>query len=103
MSKYEYDELFVSCLHPKYFDPKDPGSLRAAVEHLRSIERVGFTTITVRVSVAAGKYKLRAPAALYLEQIEGKTPAEVWAMFDAQVDEQISYFVNRRDATTTPH
>jgi hypothetical protein len=101
MPRYAYDKLFVSALEPRYFDPRDPRSLRSAVEYLRSIEQARFTQLTVEVSVRAGKYRLRAPAALKLHEIEGKTPAEVWAMFDAKVDEQIAYFA-QRDAGFVP-
>jgi hypothetical protein len=87
MPRYAYDKLFVSCYEPKSFS-----TLKEAVEHLRSIEQRQFTQLTVEVSVKAGKYKLRAPAALKLDQIEGKTPAEVWELLDRQVDEQIAYF-----------
>ena len=48
--------------------------------------------LTVEVPVRVGHYKLRAPAALHLNAIQGKTPVHVWKMFDKKVNEQISYF-----------
>lgn len=97
MPRYAYNKLFVSCCEPRIFT-----NLRDAVAHLRSIEQREFTQLTVEVTVKAGNYKLRAPAVLKLDQIEGKTPAEVWELLDRQVDEQIAYFRDRRDAATTP-
>jgi hypothetical protein len=82
-------------LHPRDFDPRDPRSLRLAVEHLRTIEPAKYTGIMVEAPVKAGMFKLRAPGFLKLEQIVGRTPAEVWELFDQQVDQQISYFMHR--------
>ena len=95
MGKYCYDKLFVNCTEPRYFDPRDPRSLRSAVEHLRTLPRKRFIGLTVEVLVQAGGFKIQAPAALSLDQIEGKTPAQVWAIFDAEIDRQIAYFRSR--------
>jgi hypothetical protein len=98
MSKHRYDKLFVSCLEPRYFDPRDPSSLRAAVEHLRTVPDTQFVQLTVEAPVHAGPYKLRAPAAIKLHDIKGKTPAEIWAYFDKKVDDQIAYFARGAEA-----
>jgi hypothetical protein len=94
-SKYLYDKLYVSAFVPRLFAPVDNTSLRLAVDFLRTLPQTAFVGITVEVNVKAGPYKLRAPAHLTLSEIEGKTPAQVWKAFDAEVDRQIEYFENR--------
>ncbi len=90
--RYAYDLLQVLCFEPKRFALDD---LRGAVEYLKTIDRDGFVGILVEVNVAAGRFKLRAPAFLRLEEIAGKKPSEVWEMLDAKVDRQIAYFEQR--------
>lgn len=102
MAKHHYDKLFVSCLHPVYFDPADPHALRAAVDQLRREDQTGFTSIIVEAPVQAGPYLLRAPVALYLKDVKGKTPADVWALADLEVDRQIAYFERRGNGGFAP-
>ncbi len=86
VAKYRYDKLKVAALAPVYFDPADPKALNKAVAHLKSIPDAKFVGLIAETSVTAGKYKLRAQVFFKLGQIVGKTPAQVWDMFDRQVD-----------------
>lgn len=42
--------------------------------------------LVAETKVNAGKFKLLATPMLTLAEIIGKKPAQVWALFDAQVD-----------------
>ena len=86
MLKYKYDRLFVSAYHPLEFDPRNPVSLRQAVDHLLTLDQTGFVCLVAEVLVPAGTFKLRAPASLKLAEIIGKTPVQVWSALDQQVD-----------------
>lgn len=88
MPRYEYITLRVSCT-----DVRDFGldQMRAAVEYLREAERVtpinGFIgLVAVARVVDAGPFKYEPKPRLSLAEIEGKTPREVWEMFDALID-----------------
>jgi len=60
--------------------------LREAVEYLRSQPQTPHTGLIARTNTNAGRYKLSAEPMLLLDQILGKTPSEVWAAFDLEVD-----------------
>lgn len=92
MPRYHYDTLRIACLHPVDFAPED---LRAAVEYLKTIKQAKFTGLMAETSTTAGHYKLLARVLLGLDDIIGKTPAEVWEMFDAAVDDQRQGLLNR--------
>jgi len=87
--RHKYSKIYSLCIEPKYFDPRDPRSLRAAIEHLQSIPDAKGNFIVAETSVRSGHYKLRAMAALRLDQVKGKTSTEVWTLFDNDVDRQI--------------
>jgi hypothetical protein len=88
-TRYSYSKVYSLCIEPKYFDPNDPQSLRTAIAYLRSIPDAKGNFVVAESSVRVGRFKLRAMAALRLDQITGRTPAEVWQLFDADVDRQI--------------
>jgi hypothetical protein len=93
MPRYKYNSLMVLKYEPVSFDVSD---LRGAVEYLKTVEnRTKFVGILAEVKVKAGPFKLLAPAFLTLEEIEGKTPSEVWDMLDRKVEEQVRYFKQR--------
>jgi hypothetical protein len=46
-------------------------------------------------STTAGPYKLLAQPMLSLDQVIGKKPSEVWALFDADVDRQRADLIAR--------
>lgn len=94
MPKYQYDRIYVSAYEPCDFDPRDPLALRKAVEHLRKIPDGPFIGLVVEISVTAGTFKVNAPCFLKLDQIIGKTPSQVWALLDDQIDRQIDHFKN---------
>ncbi len=83
MPRYIYDKLTVACLNAVDYPPTE---IRAAVEHLKTIEQAKFTGLQAETDTTVGHYKLRARALIPLSDIIGKTPREVWAMFDAKVD-----------------
>src|SRR5688572_24890084 len=89
MPRYNYVKLEVSCLTPRVFHVND---LRKAVEYLRSIlgaDAPGtFVGLVAETHVSAGKFKLNARPQLSLSEIVGRTPAQVWAAFDAAVDKE---------------
>src|SRR5436190_17421471 len=96
MPRYAYDKLIVACRHSAEFAP---GEIRAAVECLRKIpdDRPGRSWIGLmaEVTVRAGRYLLRAQPFLRLIEIEGRTPREVWEVFDRKVDDGIESLVRR--------
>nr|AUN37309.1 hypothetical protein [uncultured bacterium] len=94
MARYRYKDLYVFCHDdPRYFRPEE---LRSAVEHLKRMPQRGFTSLVAHgETVDAGPFKLGPNPALRLNQIVGKTPAEVWELFDAGVDEQRKGLVQR--------
>ena len=96
MPRYAYDKLVVSCLHSVEFAP---GEMRAAVECLSQIpdERPdkSWLGLMAEVTVRAGRYVLRAKTFLKLNEIIGRTPHEVWDIFDKQVDQSVEYLMNK--------
>ena len=96
MPRYAYDKLVVTCLHSVEFGP---GELRAAVECLRAIPDdrpdKSWIGLMAEVTVPAGRYVLRAQPFLKLNQIVGRTPREVWDIFDKKVDEGVESLVRR--------
>jgi len=62
------------------------GQLREAVEYLKLQPQTPFVGLVARTHTTAGRYKLMAEPMLSLDEILGKTPSEVWALFDAGVD-----------------
>ena len=85
MPRYRYDKLTVATLHSVDYPPTE---LREAVEHLKTLDQRGFTGLTAETSARAGQYRLLARPFLKLDQIIGRTPRDVWEMFDADVDKQ---------------
>jgi hypothetical protein len=83
MMKYAYSALRVMCYNAKYFAIDQ---MREAVEYLKTQPQTEFTGLQATTSTTAGPYKLLAQPILPLDQIIGKTPAEVWDAFDAGVD-----------------
>lgn len=87
--RHRYIKLRVACLTPRDFAVSD---LRGAVDYLKTIagtsKHIGL--VAIGETVKAGRYLLDPTPMLTLKQISGKTPAEVWAAFDADLDEQLS-------------
>lgn len=81
--KYAYSTLRVMCYNAKYFAVDQ---LREAVEYLKTQPQTKFTGLQATTSTTAGTYKLLAQPILPLDQILGKTPREVWAAFDVELD-----------------
>jgi len=81
--KYAYSTLRVMCYHSREYRVDQ---MREAVEYLKTQPQTEFTGLQARTSTTAGPYKLQAEPRLPLDKILGKTPAQVWDMFDAEVD-----------------
>jgi hypothetical protein len=92
MPRYQYDVLKVACFEPVFFKPHD---IRAAVEHLKTIEQRKLTGLQAETSTTAGPYLLRAKVLISLDEIIGKTPEQVWAMFDEGVDADRASLITR--------
>lgn len=93
MTKYRYNKLFISTYPEKiHFHPDD---LRGAVDRLRTCEQLQYTKLVAETTIHPGRWHVVAPASLKLADIEGRTPAQVWSAFDAQIDEQVQYWTLR--------
>ena len=89
MPRYARDKLVVSCLHSVEFEP---GELRAIPDDRPDKSWIG---LMAEVTVPAGRYVLRAQPFLKLNQIVGRTPREVWEIFDKKVDDGIESLERR--------
>lgn len=73
--------------------------MREAVEHLKTVpgsdDPTKWIGLTAETLVTAGEYKLRARPLLRLHQILGRTPREVWDLFDSDVDAQRESLANQ--------
>lgn len=101
MPLYRYTHLEVTCLNVKKFPINE---MRAAVEYLKQqpqSEYVGLSAVTNYVSKEY-RFKLRAAPLINLKDIIGKTPRELWEMFDADVTRQIRYFEGRMSGSSRP-
>jgi len=91
MPRYRYTALRVTCLDPRGFGP---GEMREAVEYLKTIPagpNIGLVAVTetgCRWPDGRVMFRLDAKPMLTLDEISGKTPTEVWELFDHDVDEQ---------------
>lgn len=92
MARFEYEKLIAMVYEKREFLPSE---LREAVEYLKTQPQVeGFTGLAASVTVRAGEYVLLAEPVLPLNTILGRTPSEVWAMFDVKVQTEISRLEN---------
>ena len=81
--KYVYESLcVVSSNYTKYFGADQ---LHDAIAYLRNQSEQDLHLIA-RTYTTVGRFRLCAEPALTLDQIIGKTPADIWAAFDAEVD-----------------
>lgn len=62
--------------------------MREAVDRLRLEPETPFIGLQASVTVRAGDLVLLAEPVLPLSRIEGRTPAEVWSIFDSLVDSE---------------
>ncbi|MGE3467987.1 MAG: hypothetical protein AB7J13_13780 [Pyrinomonadaceae bacterium] len=93
MERYRYRKLRVMCYEARWYGIDQ---LRSAVEYLRTVEQTPHVGLVAYAAVVpAGPFLLEPKPMLGLSKILGKTPAEVWEAFDADVDEQISGLLRR--------
>ncbi|MFL6373818.1 MAG: hypothetical protein ACJ73D_04040 [Pyrinomonadaceae bacterium] len=91
--RYRYTKLRVSCLEVREYAV---GEMRAAVGYLRTVPQTGFTgLVAVGETVDAGPFKLGPTPMLQLSEIVGRTPAEVWELFDQQIDRDREGLIRR--------
>ncbi len=74
------------CLEGPYFKVTE---LREAVEYLKTVPQTGYTGLQATTDYKDDVIWLEAQPMLQLSEIEGKTPKEVWDMFDRAVDEKV--------------
>lgn len=95
MPLYKYEYLEVTCLQVKRFRLDQ---MREAVEYLKKqqpqSEWVGLTAVTHYESKECS-FQLKASPLIHLNDILGRTPRELWEMFDAEVTRQVKYFEGR--------
>lgn len=86
--RYRYSHLIAMCYFSKEFHVDQ---IRDAVEYLKTEPMTEFTGLVAVTYYQSPnhRFKLEAKPMLNLNQILGKTPTEVWAMFDSDVDRQI--------------
>lgn len=90
MPLYKYEYLEVFCLERKRFRLDQ---MREAVAYLKEQpqnEYVGLSAMTNYHSREFG-FRLRATPMINLKKIIGRTPKQLWEMFDAEVTSQIKY------------
>lgn len=97
MPLYDYKYLEVTCFKRREFRPNQ---MRQAVEYLRTQPQGRFVGLSAYVSVKLPQYDhwLRAAPLIHLDSIIGKTPKQVWDMFDAEVTAQIKDYVDGRES-----
>ena len=95
MPLYRYEYFEVTCLERKRFRLDQ---MREAVEYLKGqqpqSEWVGLTAVTHYKSKEY-RFRLEAKPMLTLDQIIGRTPKELWELYDAEVTRQVKYFEGR--------
>lgn len=97
MPLYKYEYLEVMCLERKRFRLDQ---MREAVEYLKEqpeSDYAGLSAVTSYHSKEFG-FRLRASPMITLKNIIGRTPKQLWEMFDAEVSSQIRY----REARFSP-
>ena len=101
MPSYKYEYLEVTCLERRKFRVDQ---MREAVAFLREqpqSEYVGLSAITNYHSKEFG-FRLQASPMITLKTIIGRTPKQLWEMFDADVTSQIKYFEGRFSPAARP-
>ncbi len=93
MPRYRYRKLRVMCYQARDFGTNQ---LRQAVEYLRIIEQTNHTGLAaIGVITPAGRYKLIREPMLNLLEITGRTPSEVWDIFDRKTYDWIDGLLRR--------
>lgn len=99
MPRYKYEKLTVLNLKGVEYPITE---IRQAVEHLKTLKQAKGTGLEAQTSVRAGRYWLLARPLLKLNQIIGRTPREVWELFDADVDGQRESLKQRDSLSYAP-
>ena len=93
MPKYKYTKLRVMCLEAPWFRIDQ---LREAAEYLKTVPQTGYTGLVAVTNFKDDLINLRPEPMLQLKDILGKTPKEVWDLFDKAVDEKVRSHRTRR-------
>ena len=94
MPLYKYVYLEVVCLDRKRFSLDQ---MREAVAYLKQqpqSEYVGLSA-TTHYQSEEFSFRLKAAPMITLKNIIGRTPKEIWEMFDTEVTRQVKYFEHR--------
>ena len=94
MPLYKYEYLEVTCLQVKRFRLEQ---MREAVEYLKQQPQTEFVGLSAITHYKSEKYRfqLKASPLIHLNDILGRTPRELWEMFDADVTQKVKYFEGR--------
>lgn len=101
MPRYTYTRIYAAAYQQRYFQIKE---MRAAVEYLRTLPGADTAQLVgLGAETSTGghwpdgtiMFKLLAKPFVRLPWIIGKTPVQVWAEFDRQVDEDRKGLVRR--------
>ncbi len=101
MALYKYEHLEVVCTERRKFRLDQ---MREAVAYLREqpeSDYIGLSAITNYHSKEFG-FRLKASPMITLKNITGRTPNQLWEMFDADVTQQIKYFEGRFSPAARP-
>lgn len=92
--RHKYVQLVAWCYDRRMFGVDQ---MREAVEYLKTqqvTDHTGLGAVSYYRS-PQHRFQLKAEPLLPLDQVLGKTPAEVWDLFDNDVDRQITGLEHR--------
>ena len=81
--KYVYESLCVRCNQTRYFSVDE---LPAAIAYLRSQPPTQGAGLLATTQTKIGPHPISAELMLLLDEIQQKTPDEVWSAFDTKVN-----------------
>ena len=96
MLRHIYDRLEVTGDLTAVFDPRAADGLEKAVEHLRQMKNGKMVWLRAATTAKAGSYRLQVNSFLTYDEINGKTEAEIWRMFDLNTDKYIETVIRAK-------
>ena len=96
MLRHIYDRLEVTGDLTAVFDPRAADGLEKAVEHLRQVRNGKMVWLRAATTAKAGSYRLQVNSFLTYDEINGKTEAEIWRMFDLNTDKYIETVIRAK-------
>lgn len=94
MPRYRYLHFEATCYNVRQFRVDQ---MREAVDYLKTQPQTKYAGLCAKCDYKSPTHRfwLGTKPLIQLEKVKGKTPREVWEMFDADVTRQIKYFENR--------